>query len=72
MHNIDPVISSSELLKLIPFSRAHLYRLEKAGHFPCRIKLGARRIGWRMSAIEEWLSARSTPNRVSADCNKVK
>jgi predicted DNA-binding transcriptional regulator AlpA len=44
-------------LKGISFSRQHLYRLEKAGEFPCRFQLSpgerARKFWWERE-IDEW------------------
>ena len=43
------------------YSRATLYRLEKKGLFPRRIKLGHGQqgaIGWRAEDINDWLTAR--------------
>ena len=47
---------SPELDILIPYSRAHLYRLEEQGDFPRRRRIGANRIAWVRSEIEQWLS----------------
>ncbi len=58
MSDINRIIRLSELLELIPFSRSHIYRLEKAQQFPRRIKLGARRVGWRASEIRRWIAER--------------
>lgn len=51
------VISWAELRKIIPLSRQHVYRLEKAGKFPSRLKLnpsaGDRgRVVWILAEIE--------------------
>jgi prophage regulatory protein len=45
-------------LPLVPYTPQHIRRLEKAGKFPRRIKLGENRVGWRLIDIEEWVSAR--------------
>ena len=61
------VISWRDLSEMIPFTRQHILRLEKAGRFPRRLQIGARRVGWVASEIEDWLAAkmnnreRSTP-----------
>ena len=43
---------------MVPFTRQHILRLEKAGNFPKRFKLGARRVGWLLSEIEAWVAER--------------
>ena len=42
----------------VPYSRAHLYRLENQGAFPKRKRIGANRIAWKRSEVEEWLAER--------------
>jgi prophage regulatory protein len=39
----------------ITYTRQHLYRLEAAGKFPKRVKLGDRAIAWVESEIDEYL-----------------
>ena len=40
-----------ELQTLVPYSKMHIDRLEKAGAFPRRIHIGANRVVWRMSEV---------------------
>ena len=49
------IISLKELLKRIPYSAVQIWRIEKIGLFPKRVKLGPRRIGWVESEIDEWI-----------------
>jgi len=43
----------------IPYSWAHLGRLEGKGEFPRRVHLSAKRVAWLQSEIEAWCSARN-------------
>ena len=52
------VISWRELSEMIPFTRQHILRLEKAGRFPRRLQIGARRVGWLATEVEDWLAAK--------------
>jgi prophage regulatory protein len=52
------VIGSAELRQLVPFSDAHFWRLERAGEFPRRIKLGRHRVGWDLDEVIAWIQAR--------------
>ena len=54
----ERLIDSKELHRLIPFSRQYILRLEKAGKFPKRRKLGERKVAWRHSEIETWMRER--------------
>ena len=59
MAEFNRIICLSELLELVPFSRSHIYRLERTGQFPRRLKLGLRRVGWRESEIQRWIEERA-------------
>jgi len=45
----------------IPWCRQQIWRLEKAGAFPLRRRLGNRRIVWIMDEILEWMNRVLTP-----------
>ena len=49
---------SDEVVARVPYSRAHLYRLEGQGEFPKRKRIGANRIAWVRSEVEQWLAER--------------
>ena len=42
----------------VPYSRAHLYRLEDQGAFPKRKRIGANRIARVRDEVEQWLAKR--------------
>jgi len=52
------IITQKELRFLVPYTPQHILRLEKAGKFPRRLKLGQNRVGWRLIDIEAWIAAR--------------
>ena len=54
---MEKIIREPELLKLVGLSRTSVWRREKAGAFPRRLKLGsgARAIGWLRSDVEAWM-----------------
>ena len=49
---------SDEVDARVPYSRAHLYRLEDQGEFPKRKRIGANRVAWVRAEIEQWLADR--------------
>ena len=57
------VINERQRLELTGVSRSSWHRWERAGLVPGRIQLGPRRVGWRLSEIQDWLDnrARSAP-----------
>jgi prophage regulatory protein len=56
--NLDRVVRRKQLLELIGLSCATQWRMEKAGQFPARIKLGKGSVGWHLTEVEEWLQDR--------------
>ena len=58
MKELPKIIDWSSLKTVVPFTRQHVLRLEKVGKFPRRIQLGENRVGWLISEIDAWISAR--------------
>jgi prophage regulatory protein len=54
----DRIILNSERRVLVPYSDMQIWRMEKAGTFPKRIKLGPNRVGWILSEVLEWIENR--------------
>ncbi len=55
----DRMINSKQITEIVPYSLFHLSRLEAAGKFPKRIKLGdGGRIAWSLCEIQAWIAAR--------------
>lgn len=63
------LVSKKELKTVcgIPYSPQHIQRLENAGQFPKRVKLGRNRVAWLLSEVEAWvderLANRDTPEQ---------
>ena len=60
MTQVRRLVSKKELKTVhgIPYSFAHIARLEKAEQFPKRIVLGACRVAWFEDEVEEWKASR--------------
>lgn len=52
------LVRASELASIVPYSQNHIRRLENAGQFPKRIRIGANRVGWVRGEVEQWLNDR--------------
>ena len=57
---VKRLVSIKELKTVfgIPYCRQHLAKLEKAGKFPKRIRLGQNRVAYLELAIVEWIEER--------------
>ncbi len=49
------LLSKRQVRERVLYSFAHIDRLEKAGLFPKRVRLGQSRVGWVEEEITEWL-----------------
>jgi len=63
------IVSKKELRTVcgIPYSPQHIARLEAAGQFPKRIRLGQNRVAWLLSEVEEWLDVRIANREASVN-----
>jgi prophage regulatory protein len=52
------ILSKRQLRELVLYSPQHVARLEKAGKFPKRAKLGPNRVGWVEAEVLDWLQGR--------------
>ena len=57
-HESDRIMDRHERRRLVPYSDNHVLRLERAGLFPVRVKLGSNRVGWLLSEILAWIDRR--------------
>jgi len=49
------LLSFKQVREKVLYCRAHVDRLEKAGKFPKRVRLGQGRVGWWEHEVDEWL-----------------
>lgn len=52
------ILRISEVKSLTGLSRPTIWRMEMAGTFPGRIRLGGNSVGWREEEIREWIESR--------------
>jgi prophage regulatory protein len=51
-------LSKKQVRELVLYSPQHIDRLQRAGKFPKRVRLGAGRVGWIKSEVLDWINAR--------------
>ncbi len=54
----DRIIRNKELCHITGLSRSTLYRLERKGELPRRIKISSNTVGWSLAAIQKWIEGR--------------
>lgn len=52
------LLSKKVVCELTSYSRSHLDRLEAAGKFPSRVRLGQARVAWVEDEVREWIQAK--------------
>lgn len=53
--NADRILRLRAVLERTGLSRSTLYRKIQEGTFPGQVRIAARCVGWRESAVTEWL-----------------
>lgn len=57
-HNPETILRQPEVCRITQLSRVTIWRLERKGDFPARLRLSSNAIGWRESDILEWIESR--------------
>ena len=52
------ILRTSDVISLTGLSRTKLWRLERQGKFPTRIRLGRNSVGWREEEVQNWVELR--------------
>ena len=52
------LLSKKQVREMVLYSYAQIDRLEAAGRFPKRIRLGPNRVGWIKQEIVDWINDR--------------
>jgi prophage regulatory protein len=51
----------------IPYSRVHVWRLEKTGEFPKRVAIGRARHAWLETEVDAWIKAKVAARDATQD-----
>jgi prophage regulatory protein len=51
----ERIIRKPELFEKVPLSDTTIWRLEKRGDFPRRMRIGGNAVGWLASEVDEWM-----------------
>lgn len=62
-HSIAPgqplqMLRLAQVCKVTGLGRSMIYQLESKRRFPCRVRIGARAVGWVESEVQRWLADR--------------
>jgi len=54
----NTIMRIPRVCEIVGLSRSTIYRLERAGEFPRRRRLGVNSVGWMSSDIQQWIVSR--------------
>lgn len=52
------ILKEEEVVNMVGLSRISIWRMERAGDFPKRLQLGARKVGWLQDEVENFITSR--------------
>ena len=52
------ILRLPQVIEKVGYSGMHIWRLEKAGRFPRRVRLGPNSVGWVAEEVDDWIAAR--------------
>lgn len=66
LNEINPIgmMRAKQVIELVPFGRASLWKFAKDGRFPAPIKVTGGITAWRNADVIAWLEAQSAANDV--------
>jgi prophage regulatory protein len=67
------IVSKRQLKELVLYSPQHIQRLENAGQFPKRVRLGngpRGRVGWIEGEVLEWLNTKIAARHIPHDTSQ--
>ena len=57
------LIGQAEVSFRTTYSRSQLYRLERAGQFPARLRIGVGRVAWLLSEVLAWIEVKNSSRK---------
>ena len=63
------ILRTRDVTRVTGLSRTTVWRLERAGKFPSRMRLGENSVGWLEEEVQSWIESR--PRFTSEDCKAM-
>ena len=58
--------------EIVPYSASHIWRLERTGKFPQRVRLGQNRVAWLESEVNAWVDSKIAARTINSHCEDPK
>ena len=69
---LEKFIMLPQVQEIVPYSASHIWRLERAGEFPQRVRLGGNRVAWLQSEVSAWVQGKVTSRSDSTKLHNSK
>lgn len=66
------ILRLPQVCKATGLGRSMIYQLESERRFPCRVRIGARAVGWVEAEVQSWLAGRVEHYRVAERCKAAR
>lgn len=57
------ILRLPQVCRITGLCRSTIYQLESQRRFPCRVRIGARAVGWVESEVQSWVAGRIQHHR---------
>jgi len=57
-----------QVQEIVPYSASHIWRLERSGQFPQRVRLGANRVAWLKCEVDGWVESKLAARTDRTNC----
>ena len=55
---VEKFLMLPQVREIVPYSASHIWRLERSGQFPRRVRLGGNRVAWLQSEVNSWVESK--------------
>jgi prophage regulatory protein len=56
--SVEKFLMLPQVQEIVPYSASHIWRLERSGKFPQRVRLGGKRVAWLQSEVNSWVESK--------------
>ena len=56
--SVEKFLMLPQVQEIVPDSASHIWRLERSGKFPQRVRLGGNRVAWLQSEVNSWVESK--------------
>jgi prophage regulatory protein len=66
---VEKLLMLSQVRDIVTYSASHIWRLERLGQFPQRVRLGGNRVAWLESEVNSWVESKLAARTDRTNCN---